>query len=287
MWQAIPKMIGLQRELLEPLDGVERLGFCLGDLFAGRLKPAAAAWNSSFTAAVAWLCLGRRLNLIGLENIVDLNRDSRVLLVANHRSFFDFFAISAATMWGGRMPTKRTFYPVRASFFYESPLGIGLNAAMSGMSMFPPIFKERSKYSFNRYALDRCVLELERPGTVVGVHPEGTRNKSSDPYTLLPAKTGMGRIALGVDDGVEIIPVFVMGMSNDLNEELKRNWRDSRRYPVNVIVGPRVDLFDLRRSSRAATEQTLHGQAAKRCVEAIERLGEIERDLRSSQLATD
>jgi 1-acyl-sn-glycerol-3-phosphate acyltransferase len=278
---AATPMVGPERELLEPLLGIERVAYRVGDVFARRLKPAAALWNLSFTAGLAWLCLGRRLDVIGAENIGHLNSSSRVLVVANHRSFFDFFVISAATMWTGRMPRSRTFFPVRSSFFYEKPAGILVNALMSGMSMFPPIFRDRAKQPFNRYSLERCIAELSIPGTVVGVHPEGTRNKGEDPYELLPAKAGMGKIALGVDDGVEIVPVFVLGMGNDLRRELELNWARGDRERINVVIGPPVDLRDLRSRRGHRGSKTLHQQAAQRCLDAIAALAEIERRLRS------
>mgnify|MGYP001480307136 CR=1 FL=1 len=36
----------------------------------------------------------------------------------------------------------------------------------------------------------------DQPGTVVGLHPEGTRGKGPDPYTFLPAQPGVGKLAL-------------------------------------------------------------------------------------------
>ena len=50
-----------------------------------------------------------------------------------------------------------------------------------------------------RCAVARCIEELNREdiGTVMGLHPEGTRGKGADPYTFLPAQPGVGRIALG------------------------------------------------------------------------------------------
>ena len=50
----------------------------------------------------------------------------------------------------------------------------------------------RAPRAFNRYALERCLYELDVPGTVLAVHPEGKRNKSDDPYALLPAQPSRG-----------------------------------------------------------------------------------------------
>jgi 1-acyl-sn-glycerol-3-phosphate acyltransferase len=270
-------------ELLAPLTRTERFGFRVADLMARRFKPLAAVWNLTFTSIVAWLCVGRRINAVGAEHLAGIGRKDRVLIVANHRSFFDFFVITAATAWRMQVPIRRTFYPVRANFFYETVPGILVNGLMSGMSMFPPIMRERSKAAFNRYALERCVEELKIPATLVGVHPEGTRNKGDDPYALLPAKAGIGKIALGADDGVKIIPAFVNGMTNAMGSEFVRNWFQKEANPINVVFGEALDLSDLRQGSAEGDERTVHKQAAQRCLDAIAALGEIERAMREGE----
>jgi len=65
---------------------------------------------------------------------------------------------------------------------------------MSFLAMYPPIFRERSRAALNLVGLDELAWLLRRGGTFLGIHPEGTRGKGDDPYTLLPAQPGVGRI---------------------------------------------------------------------------------------------
>ena len=62
--------------------------------------------------------------------------------------------------------------------------------------MFPPIMRGREKIGFNEYSIQRMIAELGVPNTLIGIHPEGTRNKTDDPYTFLKIRPGAGRVAL-------------------------------------------------------------------------------------------
>ena len=56
------------------------------------------------------------MNVYGLEHVQAASRDRPLLLVANHRSFFDMYAVSTVlfreTNW-----RKQLFFPVRGRFF--------------------------------------------------------------------------------------------------------------------------------------------------------------------------
>lgn len=255
-------------DTLSLLTPTERLSFELADFVNTRMSPVAAAWNTAFMGALIWSAGGRRLDVRGLEHLAPFGKDARVLLVANHRSFFDFYVITAILFWRTNLP-KRILFPVRATFFYDNPAGPLLNAAMSGMAMFPPILRDRQRAAFNRYSVQRCVEELETPGTVMGVHPEGTRNKSDDPYSFLPAQPGVGKVALEAPHA-SVFPVFIHGLTNDLRREWRRNWlMPKERNPITVTFGTEIDFADLRaQGSRPATQK----RAADRCLDAIKAL---------------
>jgi 1-acyl-sn-glycerol-3-phosphate acyltransferase len=143
-----------------------------------------------------------------------------------------------------------------------------VNLTMSGMRMFPPVMRDDKKRQFNQWSVDRLCDELRHPGTVVAIHPEGTRNKSDDPYAFLPAQPGAGRVALSVPEAV-VIPVFVLGMGNALHEEFAANWTSPSAHPIDVYFGAPVDLSDLRgQAPRAA----LFKRASDRCMDAIRAL---------------
>ncbi len=262
-------------EQLASLTRLERTAFRIADALATpALTPVSANWNSVVMGALIYSCGGRRLNIHGLDNLAGYGKKDSILLVANHRSFFDFFTITALLYWRTKL-TKRIFFPVRQSFFYDHPLGPAVNFAMSGMRMFPPVMRDKEKRSFNNYSVARCVEELDRPdiGTVLGIHPEGTRNKGDDPYAFLPAQPGAGRIALG-STRAHVIPVFVLGMGQSIPGEWRLNWLEPDEHPIDVYFGAPIDFSDLRPKANMLTAQK---RASDRCLDAIKVLADLQR----------
>ena len=125
------------------------------------------------------------------------------------------------------------------------------------------------------YALDRMVAELERPGMLLGIHPEGTRNKSPDPYTLLRAQPGVGTI-LARSAHTRVVPVFVTGLSNGFGSEFSRTWgRRRREFPIDVVFGAPIEFDDL---SEQGNRLAVHMKMTQRCMSAVEALGHHHRD---------
>lgn len=183
------------------------------------------------------------MNIYGLENVEAASRDRPILLVANHRSFFDMYVVSTAlfrhTSW-----RKRLFFPVRGRFFYESPLGLFVNLVMGWWSMYPPFFASgenpmADKREFDKYSV-RLLAELCRtgPGNVIGFHPEGTRNKGADPYSYLRAQPGVGKLIM--DASPQVIPVFITGLGNDLPKQVMGNWTGGEQ--IRIYFGRQLDL---------------------------------------------
>jgi 1-acyl-sn-glycerol-3-phosphate acyltransferase len=257
------------------LTRFERAAFRIADVLAApKLTPLSANWNSVVMGALIYSCGSRRFHIHGLENLARFGKKDSILLVANHRSFFDFFTITALLYWRTKL-TKRIFFPVRQNFFYDHPLGPAVNFAMSGMRMFPPVMREKEKKAFNTYSVARCIEELDRPdiGTVLGIHPEGTRNKGSDPYAFLPAQPGVGRIALG-STRAHVIPVFALGMGQSIPGEWRMNLLAPEQHPVDVYFGTPIDFSDLRPKANMVTSQK---RAADRCLDAIKVLADKQR----------
>jgi len=262
-------------EQLATLAPFERFAFEIADFCARTpFTPVSKAWNSVFMGGLIWSCGGRRFHVRGLEHLAPYGKNDSVLLVANHRSFFDFFSISAILYWRTNL-TKRIFFPVRQTFFYDHPAGPLVNAVMSGMRMFPPVMRDRDKRSFNNFVLARCIEELNREdiGTVLGIHPEGTRNKGPDPYAFLPAQIGTGKIALGATRAA-VIPVFALGMGQSIVGEMKKNATAPRENPVDMYFGPPIPFDDLRPKANLLSAQK---RAADRCLDAIKGLAEQQR----------
>lgn len=259
-------------EQLAPLTKTERMSYRIADFVNRRMRWYTEWQNRTLGASFVTLCGGRRYHVHGLDNIKDVTPDDRVILVANHRSFFDFYVIMtlnfAHTAIGGRL-----LFPVRSTFFYDNPLGWIINMSMSGMTMFPPIMRDRKKRAFNRYALDRMMMELEQPGTVIGFHPEGTRNKGH-PYALLRAHPGVGQVIRRAGPGVKVIPIFAVGMGSNLLREAVYNWLRPKDHPIDLVYGAPIDFSDaFQMSDRSST----HLAIARRCMDAIADLAEYQR----------
>ena len=191
------------KDQLATLTPMERAAFEIGDFWSRYLVVPSKAWNTAFMGFMLWATSGRRLHVHGIEHLAKFKNPDRVLIVCNHRSFFDFYVITKIVFFHTHL-SHRIIFPVRSSFFYDHPLGPFVNAAMSGMRMFPPVMRSESvrrRATFNEYSVQRSVEELNTPGTEMGLHPEGTRIKNADPYKLLRARGGVGRIALGCPRG--------------------------------------------------------------------------------------
>lgn len=256
-----------------------RRWYRVADFVNRNLKFLSAAWIHTTMRFVLWCTAGNRMTVHGAEHVADLDKSSRVLMVANHRSFFDFYVVAFANVRHTRM-AQRAFFPVRADFFYEGLIGTTLNWWMTILAMFPPIVRDPKRRAWNRYALQRIEAELTIPGTWVGIHPEGRRNKNGGPYSFLKPHAGTGRIALSVGD-IRVVPLYVVGISNNLARETVFNWRRPKDHRIDVFFGPPVDLTDLRAQVRQGEDPSreLSTAAARRCMDAIAALAEEHRQM--------
>ena len=233
------------------------------------------------TLGAGWIHLSTYniMNVYGLENVDVASHQRPILLVANHRSFFDMYAVSTVlfrrTTW-----RKQLFFPVRGRFFYQSPVGVCVNLIMGWFSMFPAFFATGDhpipeKRVFDKFSF-RVLTELSRTGAgnVIGFHPEGTRNKSDDPYTFLRAQPGVGKLIM--DARPQVIPVFIAGLCNDLPKQVARNW--NREEVIRIYFGPRLDLSDyFSKPDRLRT----HKEIADFVMDKIRELAERDREARS------
>jgi 1-acyl-sn-glycerol-3-phosphate acyltransferase len=235
------------------------------------------------TVGAGWIHLAtyNLMRVYGLEHLEAASRERPVLLVANHRSFFDMYAVSSVLFRRTRW-RKQLFFPVRGRFFYDSPLGLLVNFVMGWWSMFPPFFAGGEnplvdKRAFDKYSM-RVLTALchEGAGNVVGFHPEGTRNKNQDPYSFLRPQPGVGRIIK--DARPQVVPVFIAGLGNDLARQVLGNWRGGE--PVRIHFGPSIDLseFQTRRDSLRTYKEIADFVMSK-----IAELAERDRELRARE----
>lgn len=218
-----------------------------------------------------------RMYLHGMDKVVAMRPDRGVVMAANHRSFFDQFVIMLGMFESGVDWVERMNFPVRANFFYENPLGLLVNAGVGGMVMYPPIFRDNARRELNKDALDRIARMLEQPGTLIGLHPEGTRGKGPDPYELLPAQPGIGQIVLRSKPIV--LPFFINGMSSDILAETRLNYHEGirREKPLIIVAGDPIDYSEF---SATKPRPALYKRCSDKIRAEIVPLMDIERDIR-------
>lgn len=183
------------------------------------------------------------MNVFGIENVENSDPLKPLILVANHRSFFDMYTVSSVIFRRTKRPIK-LFFPVRAKFFYTNPVGWFVNLVMGWWSMYPPFFREEGegeKRKFDRFSVRELTrISTEGYGHIIGFHPEGKRNFSDDPYNFLPAQPGIGKVIWNADP--QVIPVFIAGLGNDLPKQVLGNWTGGEK--VRIWFGEQIDLSE-------------------------------------------
>ncbi|CAN7230742.1 HAD-IB family hydrolase [Knoellia sp. LjRoot47] len=205
-----------------------------------------------------------RFDIEGIENIP---RHGPVILVGNHRSYFDVVAMANVVRRSGRtarvLGKKELFdVPVLGSFISAAG-GIRVDRAEGGAVSY-----------------DMAALALEG-GEMVGLLPEGTIPRGEaffDP--VLKGKTGAARLAAA--SRAPVIPVGMWGT--------EKVWPRSSKLPnllnlsnpptVRIRVGPPVDL--LYRSAAADTKRIMAAVSDLLPPEAREQRTPSEDELRAT-----
>ncbi len=226
-----------ERVAVRALDVLNRRGRKLTELW---LREVSARWMSFGS--------GNMLEAVGLERLTSLAYTDGILLVSNHRSFFDLYMLSVL-LHRHTVLRQPVLCPVRADFFYRQPLGVAVNLLIGGGRMFPPFFREPEKQDFNKWAIERVGAELKRGSVLVGFHPEGRRNLDPDPYRPLPAQPGVGRLVM--ESWPIIVPAFINGLTNDFLGDLRGNFDGSRR--VIAVFGEPIDTTPYKKLGNRVT----------------------------------
>ncbi len=246
---ADPAIIETSETSLQPtadefgvLSTMERAGFRL------TRRMNFGAWKRFWTwcqrhIGSLWIYLATNnlMNVFGIENVEKTDISRPVILVANHRSFFDMYTVSSVMFRRTNRPMK-LFFPVRAKFFYDNPIGWFVNLIAGWWSMYPPFFREQgdaAKRRFDKFSVQELVrLASTGYAHIIGFHPEGKRNLSEDPYALLPAQPGIGKIILNAEP--QVLPVFIAGLGNHLPKQIRGNWGGGEK--VRIWFGEVIDL---------------------------------------------
>ena len=256
----------------EVLTGVERIGFWLAHAMnLGWKKRLMTFCQRHIGSLWIYLATYNLMNVFGIENVESSDVDRPVLLVANHRSFFDMYTVSSVVFRRTKRPMT-LFFPVRGKFFYSNPIGWFVNLVMGWFSMYPPFFRESrdaSKRVFDEYSLRRLIqLCSAGHGHVIGFHPEGGRNREGGPYDMLPAQPGIGKIVYAARP--KVIPVFIAGLGNDLPRQILGNWTGGTK--VRIWFGEQIDLSHFyERDDRLRTHKEIADHLMQKVAELAEK----------------
>ena len=266
-------LLAMGEAILTPLERAQ-IRFVRATLRPGALDRAIRAMQRSVGQWWIRTATASLRNVHGLERLPPWDSSGSIVCVANHRSFFDLYVVTAELVAHG-LP-QRILFPVRSTFFYDNPVGPLVNGVMSFFAMYPPIFRDRKRAALNLASLDETAALLRRGGFFVGLHPEGTRKKDADPYTFLPAQSGVGRIIHKAR--CTVLPVFVNGLLNNLTRQVGSGLLGGGR-PIHMVYGAPVDFGSL---LRAPASPRTYRRIAETCLEAIGELGREERVIRNA-----
>ncbi|HNU08628.1 MAG TPA: lysophospholipid acyltransferase family protein [Pyrinomonadaceae bacterium] len=265
---------------LSVLSPIEKIGFQLTHAMnRGRWKTFWTFCQRHLGSLWIKICTYNLMNVFGIENVAEVPVERPVLLVANHRSFFDMYVVSSVIFRQTKRPI-RLYFPVRAKFFYTSPIGWLVNLVMGWWAMYPPFFREAreaEKREFDKFSLAELIrIASSGYGTIIGFHPEGKRNLSEDPYNFLPAQPGVGAVIMKARPNV--IPVFIAGLGNHLPKQILGNWTGGPK--VRIWFGEPVDLEGFyEKSDRLRT----HKEIADHLMAKIADLGKRDREWMADQ----
>lgn len=197
---------------------------------------------SSFIYAIARIVLTVPLTLlyrIRIEGAGNWPRKGPAVITSSHASNLDSCLVGIAFPGQIRWMSKAELWKVP-----------GLGWLITKLGAFPVRRGEPDREAVRR------ARELLQAGAIVGMFPEGTRQREG---SLGEAQPGVGMLAL--EPGVVVVPVRIRG-----DERVMRGLRPGLPR-ITITVGRPVDL-DLSGMSRGRA----YREAASRIMEAIEKL---------------
>jgi len=175
---------------------------------------ASRLWKFCHVALTALRPFFCSLKIEGVENIP---RHGGIVLACNHPGGMDSFVLGFAS-------PRQVYYMAKRELFNVHPV---MSYLLHRIGAFP----------INRGARDTAAIEysvdLLKQGCVLGMFPEGTRNRGKP---MRRGKSGAVRIA--IDAGVPVVPVAVLGIPH-----LHRNWYNPfKRTKLSVQFGQPVNF---------------------------------------------
>ncbi len=273
--------IQLTDEELRWLNLVERLNFRVTHKI--NQSPPIRRFLTRLQASLSWRWVefftSRSVAAHGFERFQQLDPTRGVLVVVNHRTFYDQFVIAARLfkLYGAH---HNIYFPVRANFFYDNPAGLLVNLLASQGVMYPPIVRDRGRRRWNEIATDIMVGLLKDKRNMIGFHPEGTRNQGTDPYNLLPGKPGCGELIYRANPNV--IPVFLQGFPSSFWQIYRHN-AAAKGPLVHMVMGEPLDFTAECQMERSRKTFLI---ISRRVMEGIKALARQEQHIRGRQNAS-
>lgn len=210
------------------------------------------------------------------DRVGKANFQNGVLICANHRSYIDNFAVAQRAM--RFMPRNtRIIAPARTEGLFDKPWSVFINLFLTWMNMYPPVVRSSRGTIWGKRVIEILTDLLRRGKVAVFIHPEGGRNKGNDPYKLMPARPGLGRIIHQTN--AEVFPVFLHGFPRTPGEFLRANYRKGARQDplVFAVMGESID-FSAERAQPASPR--LFKEIAEKLNKSILDIAEIEKEIR-------
>lgn len=235
----------------EKLRGLERLIVPFHERMnqTVRGQQVIAAWQRSVPGPFVRWITSFRWEAHHLERVTGTPAPRGTLIVSNHRSFFDMF-VTLSLLFIEHGMYRNLFFPVRSNFFYTNPFGPFVDGFFSGFAMWPPVFRDDRRRELNPIGVQQILEVLAQPGSCIGMHPEGTRNRGDDPYEFLPPKPGVGQMVHETHPETLVVPVFMTGLSNDITLEIRRRVLPGLRAtapPIRWVFGEPMPAGEIAR----------------------------------------
>ena len=121
--------------------------------------------------------------------------------------------------------------------------------------MYPPVFRDERKGELNRAGFETMQRLLERSGLCLGLHPEGRRARSADPFEIEPLRPGVGRLITHAQPNLYVLPLFIEGLSNQAGAEVKQAFWRARATPIYLRWGEARLASDYPADEALATQE--------------------------------
>jgi len=170
-----------------------------------------------FWANSVFYIMGKRLRIIGLENI---SKNGKYILVANHSSLFDIMAIMS-------------FYPDVSWFGHERLMKIPVFKTVLKMINYVPM--KPANFKATKTMIDQLILKSERH--TIAIFPEGTRTLDGKVNDFF-----RGFIKVLRESEIDVLPVTLNGF---FKFKPKNRFHINFNSKLNVVIHPPINKYEL------------------------------------------